>query len=302
MGLFSGILGTLGTVFGGPIGGAIGGLAGGLFEGDRAEEGVRDQNNANSAQAASTNAFNAEEARLQREFNSAETVKNRDWLTDMSNTSWQRGVADMQSAGLNPMLAYSQGGAGTPGSSAASGSSASGVQARMENSKQAGLSQAIAGQQLENQTVVARSQAKLNEAAAKKAEAEVLNVPATGQQIVAQTAKLKEDIREVAARVENVRQDTGLKIDQGNLARVNEALARIQQLVATGQLSVQDADIKLRKAQTLTEGFVSQHKQLDIARSKAEEKFYSSDVGQGSTAVKFVTELLRILSFVSNRR
>jgi len=45
--------------------------------------------------------------------------ENRDWQEMMSNTSYQRGTKDMIAAGLNPMLAFSQGGANTPSNTAA---------------------------------------------------------------------------------------------------------------------------------------------------------------------------------------
>lgn len=76
-----------------------------------------------------SNAFSAVEAQKARDFNAREAQKARDFSEYMSSSAYQRAMADMKAAGLNPALAFSQGGASTPSASVASANSAHGASA-----------------------------------------------------------------------------------------------------------------------------------------------------------------------------
>lgn len=72
----------------------------------------------NTLSAIQQGIYNHIENNAAMQYNSAEAAKNREWQEEMSSTAYQRAVEDMKKAGLNPILAYANGGASTPGGSA----------------------------------------------------------------------------------------------------------------------------------------------------------------------------------------
>jgi hypothetical protein len=148
--------------------------------------GGKSQNSAAAAQAAQQNAFQE-----------AQNQKQMDFQERMRKTQYQTSIGDLKAAGLNPMLAYTQGGAGTP-----SGATSAGASAPVENVMHSVGQSAKEGWQAYQNWKNSQAQEKLIGAQTHASEAEASyknvlslstlleqdNIPIKGKQMLSQIA------------------------------------------------------------------------------------------------------------------
>lgn len=139
---------------------------------------------------------------------------------EMSNTAYQRATKDMRKAGLNPLLAYTQGGASTPSGAAAPVQSETAGMAQIVSQLPQSLAQV-------EKTEAEQDQIKQN---TKAIAQNIKNMKATQSLTEGQTDKLASEIAQIQSQIRLQQQQTRLTSSQTGKTD-KESLRLSQQLV-----------------------------------------------------------------------
>jgi len=159
-----------------------------------------------------TNQKNWDIADAANRASAAQAKEQMDFQERMRSTQYQTAIEDMKAAGLNPMLAYSQGGAGVP-----TGAMGSVSTAKMENALGAGVSgyQQLATNNADldlkaSQTTATTAQAIKTEADTIQTKAMTLKTAEDTSLSTQQKINLQEQIRKLDEEILNLRATRGL--------------------------------------------------------------------------------------------